>query len=439
MPPHFSNDDTDIDVTQQKINQPGALDLSALGPVISPLPSPSASSMTSSTTHQGPDPGDVTFLSLPDPIEEPTEEADFDSDSDSGSDYLSFHGSDYDDEETKEEKEARERERRMVLEAAGLIVHVDEHVKPPAALVRARSLRGGKGRMREISEGTIGPDDVTSTEQEQEKRKRRPPPAIPIPPHSIELGTAETGVSDSITPATSALTSTSAGSGVAPPMPPRRRYNNRSTSDASSMKDLPPLPPNQEESFSPPTSPSNKDFDPDEHAKRLDDAFERYESFRNANLGGNHNRLSVVSATSTDTSSLYPPLSPTTTMASMGSKESDGRGSGHRPHHSLSNISSHFHGLPSHFGQGKSEEPRAGSPVSGGSKYGQFLQFLSMGRSKTPEEGGSGRKFVISGPIAMSSGSGSGDVDGTSNGLGETRSETPVFGSVSSLFLKDES
>ncbi|KAF5349732.1 hypothetical protein D9756_008898 [Leucocoprinus leucothites] len=429
---------------------PVGLDLSGLGPVISPpSPAPSTSTM-SSTTLQSPDRRNVSQLLLPDPYPSPqmvgenqNENDNYESDSDSGSDYLSFQGSDY-GEETKEELEARERERRMVLEAAGLILQVDERVKPPVELVRARSKRSGKSKSREVSEGTVGPDSWEGDEEEgKENRKRRPAPAIPAPLHPSSTA-APRRVAD---PAAS-------GSSVAPgtgntiddpsvaivvdsedsrtPMPQRRRPKRTISSDATSMKDLPPIPPREPEDVngSMPSSPANRGFDPDEHAKRLDDAFERYESFKNANLSGNYgnNRLSVVSATSTDTSSLYPPSSPTTTVASMtpaSSRELE-KGSSAHHHRSLSNLSSHFHGfLGGHASsQEKGEEQSAGMPNTGGSsRYGQILQFLSMGRAKTPETENVGRKFTISGPIAMGS---------AMSGEGERMlggEESPAFGS----------
>lgn len=410
MPP--PNIDIGIDMVQRKMESPGKLDLSALGPVIFPATLPSTTSTAPSVTRQSPpDAMDVSHPSFPDPVEESTVDAHFDSDSDSdsGSDYLSFQESE-DDEETKEEKEARERERRMVLEAAGLIVQVDKHVKPPPALVRARSLK-----KREISEGIVGPGGEIV--EEPGKEKRRPPPAIPISP-SQSTEPADIVVTSFATAISSmSAAGPSSEPGTRPPRPPRRRHNKRSLSSASSMKDLPPIPADREEP---------KGFDPDEHAKRLDDAFERYESFRNANLGGNYdaNRLSVVSGTSTDTSSLYPPSSPTTTMGSgSASKETD-KGSAHR-RHSWGDLSAHFHGLHSHPGHGKGEESGAGASGGGGSRYSHLFQFLNMSRSKTPE-GGAGRKFVISGPMAMNGGEG----EGASSGVGEVRSESPAFGSV---------
>ncbi|EKM83232.1 hypothetical protein AGABI1DRAFT_118549 [Agaricus bisporus var. burnettii JB137-S8] len=381
---------------------------------------------------------------------------DMDDTSDSGSDYLSFENDEDEedeDEDTKEEKEARERERRMVLEAAGLILHVDERIKPPVGLVRARSsLKGGRkgtrdrkgGGIQSVGDGSgVGDGGDSTLVREKEKRKRRPPPAIPVlPPLSAEPD-GETG--PSTTPPSSVVSTTTHSGERHPPMPPRPRQKR-----SRPLLSLPPPSPDvpSSSSYSIPNSPDLKeDFDPDEHAKKLDDAFERYESFRNSNLGWqnhlqsqqqqqqNSNRLSVASMTSTDTSSLFPPASPATTMASITSRESTERTS-RGTRQSLSNISSHFH---SHFGPGRSssEEPRTSSPSNtssvtggGGSRYGQFLQFLSMGRSRESEE--SGRKLLISGPIAMGgshggSGGASGDGDGLPSGMGE--SDSPAFGS----------
>jgi hypothetical protein len=62
------------------------------------------------------------------------EEIDSDSESESDSDYLSFDGS---AEESEADIQAREHERQLVLEAAGLIVKKD--VQPPPRPVRRRS------------------------------------------------------------------------------------------------------------------------------------------------------------------------------------------------------------------------------------------------------------------------------------------------------------
>lgn len=149
----------------------------------------------------------------------------------SDSDYNSFDESDNGGtaEESTAEREAREHERQLVLEAAGLIVKQD--VKPPPRPARMKS--------------------KTSNE-------RRAPPAAP------------------------------------------RRASIISN---SSFKDLPPVP----------------ELDPIDNATRLDDAFDRYESFRHTQ--GNVNRMSVASFETT-------PPSPTTTISSVApssSRDSEGR------------------------------------------------------------------------------------------------------------------
>lgn len=160
----------------------------------------------------------------------PGEETD-DTNETSDSDYLSFDESDA--EETEEERKAREHERQLVLEAAGLIVKED--VKPPPRPPRPpRRSRSGSGH------------------------KRRPPPAAP------------------------------------------RRA---SVISNTSFKDLPPIP----------------EPDPIDHATRLDDAFDRYESFRSAH--GDFNRLSVASmeAPPSPTAS----LTPSTTLTVSPSRDSN--------------------------------------------------------------------------------------------------------------------
>lgn len=164
--------------------------------------------------------------SSPESLDTRPEEADTDSSDEEGSsdsEYMSFGESDDEDgdhEETKAEREARAHERQLVLEAAGLIVKED--VKPPADVVRSRSLR-----------------------------KRRPPPAAP------QKSTAAT---------------------------------------TSPAKELPRVPePSAEES-----------------AARLDDAFDRYENYKQAHETSN-NRLSVISV---DTTQSSPPVSPSPTQGS---------------------------------------------------------------------------------------------------------------------------
>ncbi|KAF8888235.1 hypothetical protein BD779DRAFT_1524285 [Infundibulicybe gibba] len=69
-----------------------------------------------------------------------------DDDSDSGSDYLSFTESDQEDGngESKSDREAREYERQLVLEAAGLILNQDPSACPPAPNKRQSSITADK-------------------------------------------------------------------------------------------------------------------------------------------------------------------------------------------------------------------------------------------------------------------------------------------------------
>lgn len=161
---------------------------------------------------------------------------DDESDDESESNYLSFTDDSGDEGEVEasnnqgsEEREAREHERQLVLEAAGLIVNQD--VKPPVR-----------------------------------PRKRRPAPAAPDRSSMISM--------------------------------------------SSTHKDLPPVP-----------SP-----EPVDHAARLEDAFDRYETFKQTHGDINLNRMSVASTNDT----LPPsPKSPVVSLAPSSSRDSDGRGYSH--------------------------------------------------------------------------------------------------------------
>lgn len=208
---------------------------------------------------------------------------DSDSDSDSDSNYVSFDG--IGDEESDNTKETRERERQLVLEAAGLVVNQD--VKPP-------------------------------------KQKHRPAPPIPT----------------------------------------------------SRYKNLPLVPD--------PEAEPGQEVENVDHEASLDDAFARYESFRNNQ--SNLNRLSVIS-----TESGILPSPPTPTMSHT---------------HSGGNESS--------------------------SRYGHFLQFLKSG-NKTPERNPkSVATLNISAPIMnLSVSSQSSEQDDPS------RSNSPSFGMVRPLLGLD--
>jgi hypothetical protein len=231
------------------------------------------------------------------------EEVDDDSDSDScDSVYLSFddthehHHHHHHHPETDEERITREREKQLVLEAAGLIVNQDTS-GPPPKLVRAKS-----------------------------KSKRRPAPAVPARTFSLQ----------------------------------------------SISKDLPPVPVLEE---------PEPEID---HATRLDDAFARYESFRDAQL--NQNRLSVVSTDSTNTISTLP-ASPTSLASPPVLSPSQS--------------------------QGRESEGR----------YSHFLHFLT--RSKTPEQGDKRTtSLVISAPIMSTSTSAASFADEP------LRTNSPSFGTV---------
>ena len=206
---------------------------------------------------------------------------DSDSDSDSDSNYVSFDG--IEEEYMIKETRERERERQLVLEAAGLVVNQD--VKPP--------------------------------------QKRRPAPPIP----------------------------------------------------SSRLKDLPLVPD--------PEAEPGREVENVDHEASLDDAFARYESFRNDQ--SNLNRLSVIS---TDSGTL--PSSPTPTISSMSHTHSGG----------------------------------------GESRYGHFLQFLKSG-NKTLER--NPKTLNISAPIMSLSVSN----QSTEQDVPSTRSNSPSFGMVRPLFGLD--
>jgi hypothetical protein len=203
----------------------------------------------------------------------------------SGDDYFSIADADDSEQEDDMEEEtdadwdAREKERQLVLEAAGLIVNQD--VKPPPRLARARSAR-----------------------------QRRPPP---VAPHRSSI------ISN------------------------------------SSVKDLPPVP----------DSPADS-------SPRLDDAFDRYESFKHTQ--GSSNRLSVASSFETAPSS--PGGSPAISFSTSISKDGESRPKSH------------------------------------------LLNFL--GRRTPASDGAEKRTLIISGPILNQSDS-------------PSRENSPAFGSVRSL------
>lgn len=211
-----------------------------------------------------------------------------DDDDTSGSSGWGSDSEDEEEEETKADRAAREQERQLVLEAAGLIVKRDVNVVPPPRPVRRKSAKA-----------------------------RRPAPAAPTT---------------------------------------RKSTMGSSPSSPSAEKHLPPIP----------------HPEPLDSAAHLDDAFERYESFRQSQI--RTNRLSVASMES------GAPSSPTTSpMVSSPSRDSE----------------------------------------TGGRSYSHILSFLGR---KTPVA--EGRTMpVISAPILQPPLEDS------------NRPTSPAFGSVSSIFI----
>ena len=246
-------------------------------------------------------------------------------DSDSSSQYLSFDES---DEGDVHDRAARERERRLVLEAAGLIVHKD--VGSPI-----------RPRVKSI--------------------KRRPAPTAP----------------DATRPRTRRL--------------------------VSKDKDLPPVPAIADMETE---AEGNQMPEPElTHEARLDDAFARYEAFKNKQV--DMNRLSVVSTES----SIGGAPSPTPSAVS----------------------------IPVFLST--QSQNQSGRVEAEGGKYSNFLHFLS--RSKTPdtEHRDARRKsaagLVISSPIVIPSSSNQ-QQQGTKTGKdGITKPDSPSFG-MSWASLVDE-
>ncbi|TFK20128.1 hypothetical protein FA15DRAFT_600278 [Coprinopsis marcescibilis] len=269
--------------------------------------------------------------------EGPSTDVDEDSDASSDSEYLSFGESDDEDvggqEQTEDDRMARERERQMVLEAAGLIVKTVEGVAPPPVKLVRRSTKSHR-RPR------LPPPSSYPAQVLEQHEKRRPPPEAPKR------------------------------------RKPKRMY--------SKDKELPPIPPEPEDE-----PQSAKQLDP---IAQLDDAYARYESFKNQQLEVNTNRLSVMS---TDSGSI---TSHSSTLGSLafGSSPTATSPLSTSPAPSQSHLSTF---------SSSSRETRD-SRESGGEqpqRY-QFLNFLS--KSKTPEPAAvsaEGRKFMISGPMALGS------------------------------------
>jgi hypothetical protein len=326
-------------------------------------------------------------------------EFDSDTDSDSSSDYLSFedseneagvdsghdrsgsHGGGNKANHHKADKEARERERQRVLEAAGLIVQRDVG-PPPVRPPRSRVASGSSS-----SASRMG--------------KRRPAPAAPQRRSS--------GVYKEL-----------------PPVPPVLDSESGLVSDGRKVK--------TEEVDDEVTEEAEEVQEEAEevltHEARLDDAFARYESFKNAQanqLAEANNRLSVVS---TD-SSITMPVSPTTTISSMSMSQTQ---------HPPSMV--HMHMQKDKDKDKDKDHPTSPSSTSSNSegRYAHFLNFLTNSGSRATtgssssggasgEGGGERRRSVgllnISAPIMTKSNNSSFQ---TTPQDGPSRANSPAFG-----------
>lgn len=328
------------------------------------------------------------------------EDDDTDTDTDTDSEYLSFDEDNDDNgkylEATQEERMARERERQMVLEAAGLLIVQQGEAPPPPpkrrVLTKAKSTgfqppsrkRSGDAS-KAATDLSLYPAGMTQLSNDDDKQeggsnlgvhKRRPAPATPV-----------------------------------------RRRPKRMNSE---NKDLPPLPTHEDA----PVLPMD-------HAAQLDDAFARYETFKNAQLmqqqQASNNRLSVIS---TDSSMMTGYSSPTSSFTLV----SAGGGGGSPSRVDVTTPT-----------PGSGAKDASSGEHTHSRRHSHFLSFL---RSKTPEPesgGGAGSsglvggKLQISAPMVLGShltGGGGLGVGGGSNG--ETlRSPSNISLPISPLLTGD--
>ena len=340
--------------------------------------------------------------------EEDTTVLEFDSDSDDSSDYLSFEDSGASENENedgrsnrsgtsnhhhrKADKEARERERQRVLEAAGLIVHRDVARPPPPAAAGAAA-RPPRSRVAS-STSTCS----SSAEKVGVLGKRRPAPAAPL---RMASGASGVGVYKDLPPVPPALEAAGSGSGLV------------AVKGAETETEVVEMETEEEE------EEGEGVVGVLTHEARLDDAFARYESFKNAQAANqvNNNRMSVVS---TD-SSITMPASPATTISSMSIT--------HQPP------------LMVHKDKDKDHHSVAGGGGSTEGRYSHFLNFLTSSASRgTSGEGGNGgggggggerRRSVgllnISAPIMVKSSPGNSSFQTTPQD-GPSRANSPAFG-----------
>ncbi|KAF8172098.1 hypothetical protein BJ912DRAFT_994425 [Pholiota molesta] len=189
-----------------------------------------------------------------------------------------------------------------------------------------------------------------------------------------------------------------------PPLRPKARSIKRRPAPAaprrepSFHKDLPPVPDTEPE---PDPDPEPEPAPIISHEARLDDAFARYESFKNSHAANAMNRLSVVSTDSTSGMTMSPTVSSASAMSlapSQGSQKDTGGGEG---------------------------------------RYSNFLHFLTGGKAQG--EGGSGERRTaaslnISAPMMINSAS-----NQSTPQDGPSRSNSPSFGmSWASLLINTE-
>jgi hypothetical protein len=187
-----------------------------------------------------------------------------------------------------------------------------------------------------------------------------------------------------------------------PPLRPKARSIKRRPAPAaprrepSFHKDLPPVPDTEPE---PDPDPEPEPAPIISHEARLDDAFARYESFKNSHAANAMNRLSVVSTDSTSGTTMSPTVSSASAMSlapSQGSQKDTGGGEG---------------------------------------RYSNFLHFLTGGKGQG--EGGSGERRTaaslnISAPMMINSAS-----NQSTPQDGPSRSNSPSFGMVCFLLSSD--
>ncbi|KAF9481352.1 hypothetical protein BDN70DRAFT_912316 [Pholiota conissans] len=181
-----------------------------------------------------------------------------------------------------------------------------------------------------------------------------------------------------------------------PPVRPRRPAPAAPRRVLSVHKDLPPVP-----DAEPPEAETEPEHEPApepiSHEARLDDAFARYESFKNLHAAG-MNRLSVISTESTSGTAVSPTATTTATIPSSASVMS--------------------------LSPSQSSQKESGGGSGGEGKYSNFLHFLTGGKGESAErERRTVSSLNISAPIMINSPS-----NQSTPQDGPSRSNSPSFG-----------